>query len=511
MEKRIAIIDLGSNSARLVIFNQSDRGLIENENLKQVLRLSSHLTPDGEISQAGISITIDCMHRFKQLCQAREVTEIIGVATAAVRQAKNGPELIQQIHDKTGISFRTLSGTEEATYGYLAVVNSTSIINAFTVDIGGGSTELTLVNNRLCKQTISFPFGAVTLTNQFFTGVEPTDAELQALHSFLLQQFSSVPWLKNGRAPLVALGGAARTVGNIDQKKRKYPFQSLHHYTMDQSDIADIYVTVTKTPLEKRKKIKGMSKDRADIIIASLVVFLTLLEVIGTREFTVSTKGLRDGILFERILQDEDLTVLDDVALFDTEQLMKRYQVQLAHSEHVSRLALSLFDQFREHHLLHGDDNDRKLLQIAALLHDIGRSVNVYETHQHTFYLLTNVLLMGLTHRERLIVALLAAYKNDKKLDKQAEPYTMLLSPQELEHIKSLAPLLLIARALDRSMTQPVKKVVLHKTVDGCSLTCHGTKRDLVEYTFLREVIEQLNKTYQCNFYYQSVPFVDET
>lgn len=506
MEPMIGIIDLGSNSARLVMYRRDDSGLFfELDNIKKVLRLSAHITDQGELDQAGIRQTLEAMRMFKQLCDARQVTEIIGIATAAIRQASNGSDVIRHIEAQTGVRFRVLSGSEEAYYGYLAVVNSMNIRDAYTIDIGGGSTEVTLIQNRQCVQKISFPFGAVSLTRRFFKGRVPMLEELQELERYLREQFAKAPWLIKRKVPLVAMGGAARNMASIHQKRRKYTFPSYHHYILNRGEVTGIYLAMNRLPVEKLKKIKGLSKDRADIIVAAAAVFHVLLDVTDSREFITSTKGLRDGLLFERILKDREQTLIEDVTLYSARQLMKRYQIDPASAEHVSDLTISLFDQLRSHRLLMGSEEDRKHLRIAALLHDAGLSINVYETHQHTFYLLTNVLLMGLTHRERLAIALIAAYKNDKKLEKQLLQHPDVMGINQIFRIKRLALILQLTRTLDLSMTQQVRRIELVQGTNGYTLRLIGLETDLVEYELIEDVLDQLTKAYQQPFSFVAV------
>lgn len=499
MDNYLAIIDLGSNSARLVIYRQSERGvLFESDNIKRVLRLSGHLGRDGRLDAAGVQIAIDAMRQFKQLCDARGVREIIGVATAAVRQASNGPELIRQIREATGIDVRIVSGEQEAYYGYLAVVNSMNHTEAYTVDIGGGSTEITYFKDRQLIERISFPFGAVTLTQRFLPGEVVTAERLQRLEAFLIREFSQAGWLTARGVPLIALGGGARNMANMHQKKRKYSMSSIHHYVMDERDVTEQYHLLASTPLEKRRKIKGLSSDRGDIIVATGAVFHVLQRLTGAKEFVVSTKGLRDGVLFERIREGQGTPLIDDVSLYSARHLMARYHINRASAEHVAMLALSLFDQLRAHNLLPGvTDEDRKLMGIAALLYDAGLSINVYETRQHTFYLLSNVLLTGLTHRERLTVALLASYKNDKKLKSVLVKHADLIDSGRMDILQRLGQLLWLCRTLDRSMTQSVKRLELTRTGSGYRLTGYGMQKDLVEYTLLRDILDQLAHSYQ--------------
>ncbi len=503
MGKYIGIIDLGSNTARLVVYFVNGHGIFqEYDNVKRVLRLSNHLGADGRIDAAGIQITLECLRQFKELCDAREVTEIIGIATAAVREARNGPELLAAIEQETGIRMRLLSGSEEARYGYLAVINSMEIETAITIDIGGGSTEVTYFHDRKLRESFSFPFGIVTLTKQFLHEEIPSPQDLNKLTQFLEQQFATQPWLAKRQVPLIAMGGTARNLAKIHQYQVQYSMASLHHYSMNLLEVDGILKLVSDMPLAERKNLNGLSKDRADVIIAGIAVLYALLKRIAGDQLIISQKGLRDGVLYEMTLRDREIANVDDIVMLSSEQFMHRYQVHQIHARHVRDLALTLFDELRTFGLLDMGPAERKLLEVAALLHDIGRSINVYETSQHTFYLLSNVLLLGLTHKERLLIAMISSYKNNKQVQQQISLHSDLVFKTDKPMIEKLGYLVLLARALDRSMTQQIQHVQLKEKKNQIVLECYGTKRDLVEYTMLEEILDKVSKVFKHPFAY---------
>lgn len=501
MGKHIGIIDLGSNSARLVVYHCDDQGMaVEYDNIKRVLRLSSHLRKDGTIDKEGFQKTIACLKLFKELCDARAVSEITAVATAAIRQAVNGQALLDQIEKETGIRVRLLSGEQEAHYGYLAVVNTMKIDHAIIVDIGGGSTEISYIQDRKRMASYSFPFGAVTLTENFLLHETPSKDELRALHDFLRKQFSSQPWIANRPCPLVAIGGTARNLAKMHQQQKGYSLSSLHHYIMERSEVEAMFSWISGQSVEARKNIQGLSKDRADIIVAGLAVFCSLMEYMDNRILITSNKGLRDGLLFEKMLQTQNKSLIEDVPLFSAEQFMNRYKVNKPHAYHVRNLAVSLFDDFNRLGLFTFNETERKLLEIASLLHDIGRSINVYETSRHTFYLLSNVLLMGLTHRERLLIAMIASYKNNKQMQGQMVLHKDIVSKSDEEIIQKLGLLLLLARTLDRSMTQQITSVTIKEKKKEWILECTGTKDSLIEYSLINDILEKTAKLFKRKF-----------
>lgn len=177
------------------------------------------------------------------------------------------------------MNIRILSEEEEAYYGYLAVVHSTSLKEGITVDIGGGSTEVTYFENRELKASHSFPFGALTLKD-FFKKSIPTTEEITTLRQYLREQFATLPWLKDREVKLVAIGGSARNLAQIHQNLESYPLAGLHEYQMFQKDIIEVSSYLTSLKPSKLAKVEGLSKDRADIIIPAIEVFHCLYQTI---------------------------------------------------------------------------------------------------------------------------------------------------------------------------------------------------------------------------------------
>ncbi|WP_441316790.1 Ppx/GppA phosphatase family protein, partial [Halobacillus trueperi] len=219
-----AIIDVGSNTMRLVIYLREKGGrLREVENVKAVARLRNHLMDDGLLSTEGIQILLTTLKSFKQVAESYPLEVMVCVATATIRQAQNQAEIIHQVSEHTGFDMRILSDHEEAYYGYLAVVNSTPVTEGITVDIGGGSTEVTYFKDRELIESHSFPFGALTLKQDFFKKDLPTEEEMSDLRHYLIEQFQSLPWLKKKNVPLIGIGGGARNLVQIDQNLKEYP------------------------------------------------------------------------------------------------------------------------------------------------------------------------------------------------------------------------------------------------------------------------------------------------
>ena len=503
MNKKVGIIDLGSNTARLVIYQRYEQGqMYEVDNIKRVLRLSGHLQ-NGRFDASGIDKTLDCMRQFKAMLEARQVTETLGVATAAFRQAENGRELAERIESETGIRIEILSGDDEARYGYLAVMNSMSVDEGITVDIGGGSTEITYFANRQLKQCISLPIGIVSLTKMFLSCDPPQAEEIAQLNQFIQAQLAAHDWIRDKQCPVIAIGGTARNVAKIHQRQRGYSLGSVHHYALTPEQIGQIFETLSLLPYEERKQIPGISKDRADVILSGIAILQNLLAYANSTTLLISNKGLRDGVLYETASQQILAPSVPQVRSNSVDFFMTRYQVDKVHARHVANLAVALFDAFNRTDVIQWGEGERELLEAAASLHDVGRSINVYESSQHTFYLLSQVLLLGFTHRERLLIAMAAAYKNNKQLQAQLSKHKDIMLKADKETIEKLGHLVLLAKTLDRSMTQQVKELRLTKSNQGMLLQCVSKHKDLIEYTLLEDVLLKVAKVFKRPFSYQ--------
>ncbi|TMW73828.1 Ppx/GppA phosphatase family protein [Alteribacter natronophilus] len=462
MNQQTAIIDLGSNSIRLVIFEISRNGCYrEIQNLKVVARLSSHIDSEGALSPEGIGIIKKTLDRFRAVLRQYKVTEVRGVATAAVRNAANRSEIEKLLEKQEGMDFRVLSDREEAFYGYLAIANSTDINDGITIDIGGGSTEITVFQDRKMKHFHSFPFGALTLKKRFIKEDRPTSGELKELNRYLTSSFRSFPWLKKASLPLVGIGGSARNIALVHQNEINYPLAGLHQFKMSPGEVDGVFSRLKKLPLKKRQQVDGLSKDRADIILPAIYVISSLLSYTETESYIVSSKGLREGVFFESLLKEMETDLFPDVTEESFYQLSQDYSLDEGHHRHISILAASLYRGMMKASREEVCREDLHLLHLAARVFYIGEAVHPEARSQHTFYLLTNQSIDGLSHSRRLAVALIASFRNRSLFKQYAAPYRNWVSKSELSRYEQLGAVLRLAYGLDRSRLRAVSNVSL--------------------------------------------------
>ncbi|WP_411680863.1 exopolyphosphatase [Clostridium thailandense] len=455
--KRIAIIDIGSNSIRLVLvqINKNNFFSVIDE-VKETVRLGKDMTIYGGLNPSRIEQAIKTLSFFKCLCEAQNVTEIIAVATEAVRKASNQVEFINRVRLELGIEIRVLTGTLEAYYDYFGNVNSMDISNALLIDIGGSSTELIWVEDRKLKASISMPFGAINLTERFSLYKAMDEKTEKDLKEFILSLYKDIPWLKEIKnIPLVGIGGTIRNIAKISRKKNSYPIANLHNYRTTVEDVIEIYNMSKIKDYTERKKMKGLSKDRADIFLGAAGAVITLFEFLDLKELYVSGCGLREGIIYEYILQGN--TPLEDVLGFSISNHIFNYEMNSNHAYQVWKLTECLYNDLKS--ILNIDKDCYKILKTAALLHDCGVRISYYDHHSHSFYIIANSKINGLSHREQLMAAYIAALhrKNDFKID--LDKYEKIINEEDIKVIEKLAILIRICENLDGGVNSNVSGV----------------------------------------------------
>ena len=465
---KIAAIDLGSNSIHMVVVEASASGgfrVIGRE--KEMVRLGASTLARHHLSSAAMKRGLETLAKYKRLCETQGVDKLIAVATSAVREAGNGEDFLDRVGRTIGIWPKAVSGEEEARLIYQAALHSIHLEGrrALVVDIGGGSVELALGAGKRIDVLASEKLGVLRMAQAFGQDdpMSPKDEARLVEHvdRHIRHHASRVRELEYDVAvgtsgTILALGTLALTA------EAGAPPETLHHVTVKAEALRDVRRRLTGTALRDRLKMPGMDATRADIIVTGAVVLDTVLQRTGVKELVLCEWALREGILLD-YMQGHRRSVARAEAYPDVRRrsvvaLAERCAADDDHGRHVARLALELFEGTRR---LHGlGDEARSLLEYAALLHDIGHHISYPGHHKHTYYLIKNGGLRGFHPIEIEVLANVARYHRRGHPRRKHAGFGT-LSGEARSTVRTLAALLRVADALDRSHRQVVRNLIV--------------------------------------------------
>jgi exopolyphosphatase / guanosine-5'-triphosphate,3'-diphosphate pyrophosphatase len=468
-EQQLAVIDLGSNSFRLVVFTAHDRWWKRTDEIYEAVRISEGLGATGELGERGMARAQATMEVFAHFCAANGMTadDIDAVATSAIRDATNAREFLDRAQAASGLRVRVLSNEEEARYGYLAAVNSTTLSDGVMLDLGGGSMQLVHVEGRLARELDSWPLGAVRMTERFLPDDKPAKPrQLRELRAFIAGALERAPWVRRSGSRIVGIGGTVRNLAAAAQREAAIPEFGVQGFLLTRAALGELVDELAALPASKRAEVPGIKPARADLILAGALVVQAVLEEGGFEALDVTEAGLREGVFFERHLgRGGGEPLFEDVRRASVVNLAAQYGMAPganAHVAHVARLALALFDELAAAGLHPGDPAERELLWAAALLHDIGMTIDYDDHHKHSRYLVFNAGLPGFAQREVALIG--QAVRYHRKGTPSLRPFEALAEKGDDDRLQRMSALLRLAEDLERSRDQLVREA--HVSLD---------------------------------------------
>lgn len=468
-KKRIAAIDLGTNSFHAVIVDiYPDASFRVVDSLKEMISFGS----DGigtRLGEKAMQRGIDALTKIKLLSEHQGCEKIIAVATSAIREAINGGEFIQKAIFETGIRIQVIPGKTEAELIGYAVQHGLALDKSpvLIMDIGGGSTEFIIANKEEFFFLDSGKTGVARATSQFVKNDPIKKKEIEKLREFYRTSLKDVKFMLT-KFPTQVLVGTSGTMQNIAtmiaREKGQSTSVTLNEFDYTSEEFLAFYDKVIKMDRKERESLSGLDSKRVDIIQAGLVQVKTVIETLGISRIRTCTQALREGIILRHIHKKMDgirmLAEYPDTRRRSIMELLRKCNWHEDHSTQVSRIALKLFDEFQEKHKLTPDD--RELLEYASLLHDIGYHISHRKHHKHALYLILNSDLRGFNEEEIQVMAHVARYHRRAVPKKSHELFSEL--PKDMQdRIKKLSGILRVADGLDRSHYQNVIDLEVRK------------------------------------------------
>ncbi len=453
---RVAAVDMGSNAIRFLVADfATEAQFITLVSERTPVRLGHGVYLSGRLDPTTMDAAVATLEGYSAQMAELGVGHFRAVATSAVRESKNGEELIDRVRQVTGIELQPISGSEESRLVHLAVANRLPLGRRrwLLVDLGGGSVEVSLVDRGGTIWSESHTMGAVRLLEVLTeAGADP------GRFRRLLEEYVSVlrvpAAVSTGRiAGYIATGGNIETLARLAGAQ---PVPDVSRVSVD--SLRAVAERLAAMSYRERVDELGLREDRADVVLPAAFVYLRLAELCRAAEIVVPNVGVKEGVVLDLVggltrRRDHADRQARDV-LSSAVTVGRKYLFDEAHARHVAELALALFDQLRSLHNLGAAD--RKILQAAALLQDIGQVVSYKGHHKHSFYLISNTELPAFSQHEMRLVATVARYHRGADPTDAHHPFAE-LEDNEQQRVVRLIALLRVAHALDRDHLQRVR------------------------------------------------------
>jgi exopolyphosphatase / guanosine-5'-triphosphate,3'-diphosphate pyrophosphatase len=496
----VAVLDMGASAIRLVIAELGPRRAMRIvEEASRGVLLGRDTFSTGMIRSQTIDAAVAAVQGFKEIIDTYGVTEVCAVATSAVREARNAEMVLDRIRSRGGINFQTINEAEESRLMHLAVRHALGRHPAFKgawallAEVGGGSTDLTLLRHGEAKSSGVYALGAVRLRQQLDLKRHSHELRIALLKRYIANVIEEV----RGEIPLrrvtnvIALGGDVRFAAS--QIKEHDQEEGAHD--IPREDFLAFCDQIEKMDEDMLVERFRLSSVEAETLVPAMLIYRTILSETGARRVVITDASLRVGLVLDMGEPGGRLGAenFEDQVIASADALGQKYRFDSTHGHHVAKLSAGLFDQLRDEHGL--GDRERLLLQVAALLHDIGSYIGLRAHHKHSQYLLSSSQIFGLTDSETAVVANIARYHRRGLPQESHLPY-IALDRQDRLIVNKLAAILRVANALDAEHLAKVESTKLIRGADTWVLELQSTGDITMEQMAAQSRLDLFTETY---------------
>jgi exopolyphosphatase / guanosine-5'-triphosphate,3'-diphosphate pyrophosphatase len=442
----VAVVDIGSNSVRLVVYDGLRRSPTPIFNEKILCGLGKGVAITGKLNEAAIARALQALRRFKALSKQIGVKDVYALATAAAREASNGKEFIGLAQKALGHNIIVLTGKEEAKYAALGVLSGTPEADGIAGDLGGGSLELIDIRDGKLHDGITLPIGPLRL-------IDLSGGNMARARDIVDEYLSTAPVLKllTSRT-FYAVGGTWRNLARIHMAQTHYPLHVLHHYAMNRQQAEGIAELVSGLTSSSLKDVKDMSKSRVDTMPYGAMVLDRLLEHGKARDVMISVYGVREGLLFSKLPRRK---MESDALLSSCWDYARRYARSPAHELELCDWTDQIFGPGQ----IEENDEEKRLRYAACLLADIGWRAHPDYRADRSLGMISQAAFVGVDHPGRVFLALTVFYRYEGELLK--DDLTKLLDDRHIERAHLLSSMFRLAYILSAAMPGLLPKIGL--------------------------------------------------
>ncbi len=477
---RIAAIDIGTNSVHMIVCQiRPDLSFEVIDREKDMIRLGAGSLGGRALTASHVAAALQTLAKYKRLAESHGVDEVIAAGTSAVREAENGADFIAAVRREVGIHVRVISGTEEARLIHLAAAYAVGVTKrpVVVIDIGGGSTEITLGSASRVQFGRSFKLGVIRLAERFAQSDPLKGSDERRLERHVQRETRSYirQLRRRGFERVIGTSGTILSLGALAAGAKRPPGE-VRNVRVSVKALERLRRRLTTMTLDQRLHLSGLDPRRADLAAPGAVLLHTLLTELRADELMLCDFALREGLVLDYVQKNAShIRTVDrypDVRRRSAMELAERFGYRAAHSRQVTKLALEIFDATTDLHRLGA--REREWLEYGAILHDIGTHISYERHHKHSYYLIKNGDLRGFEPNEIEIIALTARYHRQAEPKKTHDGFADLPASAR-RTVRTLGAIVRLAEGLDRSHAQVIQGLSLGERGKTLKITLKST------------------------------------
>ena len=454
--KRIAIINFDLRNCKMLVAEYTDNALVNViEDVVEPLKLWADIEVDNVIKPARTLETINILQNFKKTFELLNVDKVVAYCSVAIKTVKNYRSFIEELNNETGFKFEVLTDDKLASAVHLVSANTIEQIKGITINVQDDYINIVKYNRRNVLDSYKFEFGALSLAKEFENDTELTANEkMDKMVEFAKNQFAKCELFKGDDEEYkrIGMGGAFINAGRLTRMGTKYSLNLDHNYELTIDNFHKAYEVVKNLTVDKTKKIKGISAERADTVASGCAIVKALMDCFLINSFQINDLGVENGLLYDEMNSMFGDRPIGDILTQSLESCNVFYDNEENNNKCIYGFANDLYEELRVLHRY--TKQQQKILKIASYLATCGKRMNTKNFEKNSFYIVLNSEIYGATHREILLASFVCASQNLDDFDFSTwVRYKDILSDEDLEIVKKLSSLVKIARLIDKSKT----------------------------------------------------------
>lgn len=451
MEK-IAIIKLGAQSLKLSLIDVAPNGYYNLfDEIVESVKIGASIEKENLIKPALITESLTYLKLFRKICDANNVCKIIAVAESFIKIAKNQKSFFDEIYNNTGFAFNILAPEEEVKIAYKGIISSVDVSKGIGVYIAPNKTHIIQYNRRTILGIETIEYGFLNLLEKYADVVDPI-VKNEKMYKEVMSELKDTKFLENLEPEIsfVGVGTAFESLGKLSRKVSKYPLDLENNYVVNKESLDAVYNIVKELDLDKTKKLKGISEDRADVLSSGLAIIKAISDMCNIPNFTICLNAFDEGLINQSIPQENLDKLPADMLTQSLETIRTFYDRELSNTENVYNLAITLFKQLKVIHKL--PRNYVKPLRIAASMYNCGTRICFDNNTSKSFEIILNSKICGASQKDILLAAFACKAQNLENLSlAEWMKYKDILTDEDLDAVRKMGILIKLASLMDKS------------------------------------------------------------